>query len=70
MRELDLTAGPELQAELAATLPPLLAGARWYSGRIHHAARQIIAEAASRAARGRWTACSRQSCPPCGACRT
>jgi hypothetical protein len=47
MRELDLTVGPELQAELAATLPPLLAGARWYSGRIHHAARQIIAEAAT-----------------------
>src|SRR5260221_2977559 len=23
-----------------------------------------------RAARGRWTACSRQSCPPCGTCRT
>jgi hypothetical protein len=47
MRELDLTVGPELRAELAATLPPLLAGARWYSGRIHHAARQIIAEAAT-----------------------
>jgi hypothetical protein len=47
MRELDLTVGPDLQAELAATLPPLLAGARWYSGRIHHAAGQIIAEAAT-----------------------
>jgi hypothetical protein len=47
MRELDLTAGPELRAELAATLPPLLAGARWYSGRIHEAAGQIIAEAAT-----------------------
>jgi hypothetical protein len=47
MRELDLTVGPGLQAELAATLPPLLAGARWYSGRIYHAARQIIGEAAA-----------------------
>ena len=47
MRELDLTIGPGLRAELAATLPPLLAGARWYSGRIYHAARQIIGEAAA-----------------------
>src|SRR5262249_52498600 len=47
MRELDLTVGPELRAELAVTLPPLLAGARWYSGRIYKAARQIIGEAAT-----------------------
>jgi Lantibiotic dehydratase, N terminus len=47
MRELDLTVGPELRAELAVTLPPLLAGARWYSGRIYNAARQIIGEAAT-----------------------
>jgi Lantibiotic dehydratase, N terminus len=47
MRELDLTVGPALRDELAATLPPLLAGARWYSGRIYHAARQIIGEAAA-----------------------
>jgi hypothetical protein len=50
MRELDVTVGPALQAELAATLPPLLAGARWYSGRIHHAAAQIIGEAATASA--------------------
>ena len=47
MRELDLTVGPTLRAELAATLPPLLAGARWYCGRIYHAARQVIGEAAA-----------------------
>lgn len=45
MRELDLTVGPDLRAELAATLPPLLAGARWYCGRIYHAASLVIGEA-------------------------
>jgi len=45
MRDLDLTVGPALRAELAATLPPLLAGARWYCGRVYEAARQIIEEA-------------------------
>ena len=45
MRDLDLSAGPGLRAELAATLPPLLAGARWYCGQIYQAARQIIDEA-------------------------
>jgi lantibiotic biosynthesis dehydratase-like protein len=49
MRELDLTVGPALRDELAVTLPPLLAGARWYSGRVFHAAGQIIAEAAAAA---------------------
>ncbi len=47
MRELDLIVGPALRYELAVTLPPLLAGARWYSGRIYHAAGQIIGEAAA-----------------------
>ena len=47
MRDLDLTAGPALREELAVTLPPLLAGARWYCGRFYAAARQIIAEAAA-----------------------
>jgi hypothetical protein len=47
MRDLDLTVGPALQDELAVTLPPLLAGARWYSGRVYEAARQIIGEAAA-----------------------
>ena len=47
MRELDLTVGPALRDELAVTLPPLLVGARWYSGRIYHAAGQIIREAAA-----------------------
>ena len=47
MRGLDLTIGPALQAELAATLPPLLAGARWYCGQVYTAARQLIAEAAA-----------------------
>jgi hypothetical protein len=45
MRELDLSAGPGLRTELAATLPPLLAGARWYCGRVYQAARQAIEEA-------------------------
>jgi hypothetical protein len=45
MRDLDLNAGPGLRAELAATLPPLLAGAQWYSGQIYQAARQVIEEA-------------------------
>jgi Lantibiotic dehydratase, N terminus len=45
MRDLDLAVGPGLRAELAATLPPLLAGARWYCGRVYEAARQIIEEA-------------------------
>src|SRR6516225_11404905 len=47
MRDLDLTVGPGLRDELAATLPPLLAGARWYSGRVYEAARQVIGEAAA-----------------------
>jgi hypothetical protein len=47
MRDLDLTVGPALRDELAVTLPPLLAGARWYSGRIYRAAGQIIGEAAA-----------------------
>ena len=34
MRDLDVTVGPGLRDELAATLPPLLAGARWYSGQV------------------------------------
>ncbi len=45
MRDLDLAVGPGLRAELAATLPPLLAGARWYCGRVYEAARQVIEEA-------------------------
>jgi lantibiotic biosynthesis dehydratase-like protein len=45
MRDLDLTVGPALQAELAAMLPPLLAGARWYCGQVYKAARQLIGEA-------------------------
>ena len=49
MRDLDLTVGPGLRDELAATLPPLLAGARWYSGRVYEAARQVIGEAAATA---------------------
>ena len=47
MRDLDLTAGPALRAELAATLPPLLAGARWYCGQLYTAARQLIGQAAA-----------------------
>jgi Lantibiotic dehydratase, N terminus len=47
MRDLDLTAGPALRDELAVTLPPLLAGARWYCGRVYEAAVQIIGEAAA-----------------------
>jgi Lantibiotic dehydratase, N terminus len=47
MRELDLIVGPALRDELTVTLPPLLAGARWYSGRIYRAAGQIIGEAAA-----------------------
>jgi hypothetical protein len=47
MRDLDLTVGPALRDELAATLPPLLAGARWYSGEVYKAARQLIGEAAA-----------------------
>jgi hypothetical protein len=52
MRDLDLTVGADLRAELASTLPPLLAGARWYSGRIYQAARQIIGEAAAESGAG------------------
>jgi hypothetical protein len=47
MRDLDLTVGPGIRDELAATLPPLLAGARWYCGRVYGAARQLISEAAA-----------------------
>jgi hypothetical protein len=47
MRDLDLTAGPALRDELAATLPPLLAGARWYSGQVYQAARQLIGQSAA-----------------------
>jgi Lantibiotic dehydratase, N terminus len=46
MRGMDLTVGPGLQDELAATLPPLLAGARWYCGRMYEAAMQVIGDAA------------------------
>jgi hypothetical protein len=48
MRDLDLAVGPGLRAELAATLPPLLAGARWYCGRVYEAARQIIEDATAK----------------------
>jgi Lantibiotic dehydratase, N terminus len=47
MRDLNLTAGPALRDELAATLPPLLAGARWYCGQVYQAARQLIGQAAA-----------------------
>src|SRR5215472_8406313 len=47
MRDLDLAAGPGLRDELAATLPPLLTGARWYCGRFYEAALAIIEEAAA-----------------------
>lgn len=47
MRDLDLSAGPALRDELAVTLPPLLAGGRWYCGRLYEAARQVIGEAAA-----------------------
>jgi len=49
MRDLDLTVGPGLQDELAVTLPPLLAGARWYCGRVYEAASKVIGEAAAAA---------------------
>jgi lantibiotic biosynthesis dehydratase-like protein len=49
MRDLDLAVGPGLRDELAVTLPPLLAGARWYCGRVYEAARQVIGEAAAAA---------------------
>jgi hypothetical protein len=47
MRDLDLTIGPGIRDELAETLPPLLAGARWYCGRVYETARQVIGEAAA-----------------------
>jgi hypothetical protein len=47
MRDLDLTVGPGIRDELAATLPPLLAGARWYCGRVYQAAGQLIGQAAA-----------------------
>jgi hypothetical protein len=47
MRDLDLAVGPGIREELAATLPPLLAGARWYCGQVYAAARQVIGEAAA-----------------------
>jgi len=47
MRDLDLTVGPGIRDELAATLPPLLAGARWYCGRVYEGAKQVIGEAAA-----------------------
>jgi lantibiotic biosynthesis dehydratase-like protein len=50
MRDLGLTVGPGLRDELAVTLPPLLAGARWYCGRVYEAARQLIGEATGPAA--------------------
>jgi hypothetical protein len=49
MRDLEVTVGPALRDELAVTLPPLLAGARWYCGRVYQAARRVIAEAAAAA---------------------
>lgn len=45
MRGLELAVGPGLRAELATTLPPMLAGARWYCGRVFEVARQIIEDA-------------------------
>jgi Lantibiotic dehydratase, N terminus len=47
MRDLDLAVGPGIRDELAVTLPPLLAGARWYCGRVYETARQVIGEAAA-----------------------
>jgi hypothetical protein len=42
-----LSVGPALRDELALTLPPLLAAARWYCGRVYEAARRVIGEAAA-----------------------
>lgn len=52
MRELDLTVGPAIRGELAVALPPLLAGARWYCGRVYEAAGQVIGAAAAATGRG------------------
>jgi hypothetical protein len=52
MRDLFLTVGPAIRDELAATLPPLLAGARWYCGQVYEAARQLISQAAAEASTG------------------
>ena len=50
MRDLHLTVGPGLRDELSQTLPPLLAGARWYCGRLYESARQVLVEAAAASA--------------------
>ena len=42
MRDLDVTIGPDLRAELAPALQVIFEAARWYCGEIHAIGRQVI----------------------------
>jgi Lantibiotic dehydratase, N terminus len=51
MRDLDVTLGPGLVAELAASLPPLLEGSRWLCGRSFELGCGLMTEAIGSGAR-------------------
>jgi Lantibiotic dehydratase, N terminus len=44
VRELEIDLGPTIVGELASSLPPLLASARWYCGEIFEIGRRLITE--------------------------
>jgi hypothetical protein len=51
-RNLTLRLGPDVVAELARVLVPVLAGARWYCGEVAEVGRAVIAEAVAEARAG------------------
>jgi hypothetical protein len=64
-RNLTLRLGPDIVAELARVLVPVLAGARWYCGEVAEVGRAVIAEAVAEARAERGATRSRSS--TCGA---
>jgi Lantibiotic dehydratase, N terminus len=54
-RNLTLRLGPDVVAELARVLVPVLAGARWYCGEVAEVGRAVIAAAVAEARTGRGT---------------
>ncbi len=52
MRDVHVDIGPVIRDELALTLPAVLAGARWYCGRVSEALREIVGQVVRRGGDG------------------
>jgi hypothetical protein len=52
MRDARVDIGPHLREELAQTLPAVLAGSRWYCGRVYEALCELVNQVAQRAGNG------------------